>query len=102
MNSRSDKKLLALAAICGGVGMGILLVPKTRNAVCRVAGEWARVVERQLEEQLETTGKQLSAEAARLTAEVAAEIIPQFKEPRDEWKGLYRDLVRELEGMPRD
>lgn len=102
MNSRSEKKLLALLAICGGVGIGVLLVPKSRKALRRMTADWAQVVERQLEEQLEGASKRLSAEAARLTAEIVAEVVPQFEEPREEWKDLYRELVRELEHRPRE
>lgn len=100
MNSRSEKKLLALLAICGGVGIGLLLVPNSRDAVCRVAGDWAKVLERRLGEQLEGASDRLSAEAARLMADIVAEIVPQFEEPGDGWKDLYRELVRELEHRP--
>lgn len=100
MERRSDKTVLTLLTIAGGLGIGYLLAPKSGRAVRRVLGDWMESAERRLEDQLEHTSKQLSAEAARLITEIIEELIPQFEEPEEEWEQIYRDLVQELERLP--
>lgn len=102
MDRRSEKTVLALLTIAGGVGLGFLLAPKSGRAARRVLGDWMETLERRLEDQLEHTSRQLSAEAAHLITEIMNELLPRFEEPEEEWEEIFSDLVEELERLPNE
>lgn len=100
MERRSEKTLLTLLTLAGGLGLGLFLAPKAGQGARRVLSSWFQSAEQGLETQLERISEQLSVEAAHMAAEIIEELIPQFEEPEEEWEQIYRDLVEELERLP--
>lgn len=102
MDRRSEKLLVTLLTVAGGVGLGLLLAPKPS----RKGEGWIKGIthffEQRLEERLEAISEQMWEESRNRMTELVAELLPLFEEYEEEWEEVYQDVIKELEHLPRE